>query len=101
MKSKKIITGFLILVMVLQLLPVRQAVRYFLIDNQTVEEILPLEKGATKNFSYLDEGQQMMQELFSLTHHFTIINNSYPLQVAENVPLFHPADIPTPPPDNV
>lgn len=98
MKLKNIISAFLILVMVLQLLPVRQAVRYFLIDNQTVEEILHVEKGATKNFRFLDEDHCVI-DLDFLSHHFSIIKKFYPAHAAENIPAFHPADIPTPPPD--
>ena len=100
MKLKNIITAFLILVMVLQLLPVRQAVRYFLIDNQTVEEILHVEKSATKNFRFLDE-DHCVQDLDLLSHHFSIIKNIYPFYIVENIPPFHTADIPTPPPDKV
>ena len=98
MKLKNIISAFLILVMVLQLLPVRQGVRYFLIDNQTVEEILHVEKSATKNFRFLDEAHCVI-DLDFLSHHFSIIKNFYPAHGAENIPAFHPADIPTPPPD--
>lgn len=47
--SKNFVTAFLILEMVFQLLPVRQAIKYFLLDNQTVEEVLHVEKGATKS----------------------------------------------------
>ena len=55
MKPKKTITVLLILVMSLQLLPVKQAVRYFFIDNIIIEEILDVSKNATKNFRFLDE----------------------------------------------
>lgn len=86
--------------MVLQLLPVRQAVRYFLIDNQTVEEILHVDKGATKNFRFLD-ADHCLQDLDFLSHHFSIIKNIYPFNIVVNIPPFHIADIPTPPPNKV
>lgn len=86
--------------MILQLLPVRQAVRYFLIDNQTVEKNLHIDKGATKNFRFLDEGH-CLQDLDFLSQHFSIIKNVYPFYTAVDISPFHIADIPTPPPDKV
>jgi len=62
MKLKNFITAFLILVLVLQILPIRQAVRYFLVDNQTLEEVLHIDKGATKNFRLLDEDHKYFQK---------------------------------------
>ena len=86
--------------MILQLLPVREAVRYFFIDNQTVEEILHVVKSATKNYRFLDE-DHCAQDLDLLSHHFSIIINIYPFYIAKNIPPFHIADIPTPPPNKV
>ena len=85
--------------MILQMLPVKQAVKYFLIDNQTVEEVLHVEKGATKNLQLLDEDHKYMPALDDWSHHFSILNNSYPFHSAVIIPPFHTADIPTPPPD--
>src|ERR1700712_5352029 len=99
MKVKNLLTAFLILVLVLQVLPIRQAVRYFLIDNQTVEEVLHLDKGATKNFRLLDEDHKCMPELAYFSHHFVYINSIPNLHFAETLPLFHAADIHTPPPN--
>jgi hypothetical protein len=97
--SKNIVTAFLILVMILQLLPVRQAVKYFLIDNQTVEEVLHVEKGATKNLQLLEEDHKYMPATDDAAHHFSILNNSYPFHTAVVIPPFDTAEIPTPPPD--
>jgi hypothetical protein len=98
MKFKKIIPSFLILVMVLQLLPVRQAVRYFLIDNQTVEEIAGVDKSATKNFRFLDE-DHCLQDIDLMSHHLSIIKNIHPFYIALNIPPFHTAEVLTPPPN--
>ena len=99
MKIKNIITAFLILVLVLQVLPVRQAVRYFLIDNQTVEEILHIDKGATKNFRLLDEDHKYLPEPAYFSPYFVLINNIASGHFAETLPPFHAADIHTPPPN--
>lgn len=101
MKLKKFTTAFLILVMALQLLPIRQAAKYFLIDNVTVEEISNLNKGVAKNFRFLDEDHKCMFELDCLSHHFVFINNISLFHFAEMLPLFHAADIHTPPPNHV
>jgi hypothetical protein len=99
MKLMNIIPAFLILVTVLQILPVRQAVKYFLIDNQTVEEIFHLEKGAAKNLRFLDQEQKLITVANYRSHHLIFIDNSYPFQFSAIPPLFHGAELPTPPPD--
>ena len=83
----------------MQLFPVRQAVKYFLIDNQTGEEILHVEKGATKNVELLDEDHKYMPVLDKAGRHFSVVNNCYPFHTAVIIPPFHSAEIPTPPPD--
>lgn len=98
MKLKKVITGFLILLMVFQLLPVRQAVRYFFIDNMIAEEMLHVIKDAPKHFNLLGEDTIIADIDFS----------SYRYLPAKNIPIFHfkevlppiqAADISTPPPN--
>ena len=64
MKLKNLLTAFLILVLVLQILPIRQAVRYFLIDNQTVEEILHVDKSAAKNLSLDDDHKSLPEQAY-------------------------------------
>lgn len=98
MNSKKIITGFLILVMVLQLLPIKQAVRYFFIDNLIVEEILDINKDATKNFKLLEEDHYITDIDFYL-HHFILVNSQLSFHFTESLPLILAADIHTPPPN--
>lgn len=98
METKKSITFFLILVLVLQLLPVKQAVRYFFIDNLMVEEILHVEKNATKNFRLLDEDHIMPEFNFSLQH-YSLISKSSAYHFADVLPANHTADIHTPPPN--
>jgi hypothetical protein len=100
MKSKKIIPGFLILVLVLQLLPVKQAIRYFFIDNLMVEEILHVNKDATKNFRLLDEDHNITDIDFSL-HHYILVKSKLANHFAESLPSNHAADIHTPPPNNL
>ncbi len=94
-------SAFLIFVMVLQILPVRQAVKYFLIDNQTVEEILHLEKSATKNFRLLDEDHKYMPEQFYIPNYAANSTKNYPLHSSVTIPPFHTADIVTPPPNKI
>lgn len=99
MKFKKLVTVILILILVLQVLPIRQAVRYFLIDNQTTEEVVHLENGATKKFKLLEEDHKYLQELAFHSQHFIFVNNIPALHYAETLPLFHYAAIHTPPPN--
>ena len=99
MKIKKPITFFLILVLVLQLLPVKQAVRYFFIDNLMVEEILHVEKNATKNFRLLDDDHILPEFNFSLQH-YSLSSKTPSCHFADVLPANHAADIHTPPPNN-
>ena len=85
--------------MIFQLLPVKQAVKYFLIDNQTVEEILHIEKGATKNMQLLDEGYKCMLGIEDGLHLYSIPDNTYPFHTEEMITPFHIFDILTPPPN--
>jgi hypothetical protein len=98
-KSKKIITAFLILVLVIQLLPVRQVVRYFFIDNPANEELVETSKGATKNLRFLDEDHHWLPgpgSAFAITKPE---EKSFYLHFSETIPAFHIAEIQTPPPN--
>lgn len=86
--------------MVLQLLPVRQTVKYFFIDNQTAEENLHIDKGATKNFRLLDEDYKCKPVMDYLSHHFTVRDTMYPFHTELIIPPFYTAEIPTPLPNN-
>ncbi len=98
-RAKKIITAFLILVLVLQLLPIRQAVRYFWIDNMTTEEIVHMDKGASKIPNPLDEDHKLLSPFNYTLPKFAFANNTPYFHLNEALPLLHPADIQTPPPN--
>jgi hypothetical protein len=100
MKVKKIITAFLILFMVLQLLPVKQAVRYFFIDNFLVEEILDVDKNATKNCRLLDEDHNL-PNADPLLHQYVLVNKLLLYHFAEMLPPVQALEIHTPPPNNL
>ena len=100
MKKRKIFTLCLILVMAFQLLPVKQAVQYFFIDNLMVEEILHLNKNATKNFRLLDE-DHFITDVDHAVLSFVINNNIAFFQYAEMLPVSYATDIQTPPPNDL
>lgn len=99
MKGKQTITVLLILVMSLQLLPVKQAVRYFFVDNLIIEEIIHINKNATKNFRLLDEDHNLFSESDHFSPQFSLLNNVPFFNYAEILPASHSADIHTPPPN--
>ncbi|MDO9376904.1 MAG: hypothetical protein Q7T76_20930 [Ferruginibacter sp.] len=99
MKGKQTITVLLILVMSLQLLPVKQAVRYFFVDNLMIEEIVHINKNATKNFRLIDEDHNLFWENDHLSPQFSLLNSAAFFQYAEILPVYHSADIHTPPPN--
>jgi hypothetical protein len=99
MVSKKIITVFLILVLMIQLLPVKQVVRYFFVDNPASEELVEAGKAATKNFRLLDEDHKWVADdchIFSAD--FTASTSSF-FHFAEALPALFSKDIQTPPPN--
>lgn len=85
----------------MQLLPVRQAVQYFSIDNVIVEEVLGAAKAPSKNFSTLDEDAHFIYD-----HHF-LPHLHFPISVVTTgfykamLPSSHADDIETPPPNAV
>lgn len=97
---KKIAGGFLILVLVLQLLPVRQVIKYFFIDNQVTEEVVDLDKGATKNMRFLDEDKLLHDIDFSMVS-FEPLNKTSFFHFSAIIPALYTAEIPTPPPNRV
>ena len=96
---KKIIGFFLIVVLALQLIPLRQVIQYFLIDNQLTEEIVDAHSGAAKKMRLLDEDHKVMPTLDYLSLQFNISNNVSYFHFSEMLPDFHTADIQTPPPN--
>lgn len=99
--AKKIISVFFILVFVLQLLPIRQVIQYFSIDNAIVEEILHTTKTPSKNFNIIDEDAHFIYD-----HHF-LSQLHFPVSVVITgfykamLPSSHADDIETPPPNSV
>ena len=98
MKLRRIVTICLIGVMAFQLLPVKQAVQYFFIDNLIIEEILHVNKNATKNFRLLDEDHFIVDGVHCVPSFSIPVNIAF-FQFAEALPVSHPTDIQTPPPN--
>jgi hypothetical protein len=99
MKIKKGITIFLILVMALQILPIRSVVQYFFIDNVMSEEILHTEKGATKNFRFLDEDHKCLHTDYYILPQLAITYNTSLFHFDEMLPASLSAEVQTPPPN--
>jgi len=97
--KKKIISCFLIVVLALQLIPLRQVIQYFLIDNQLTEEIVDAHSSAAKKMRLLDEDHKVMPTLDHLFSQLAIIDNISYFHYSEMLPDFHSADIQTPPPN--
>jgi hypothetical protein len=98
---KKIISCFLIVVLTLQLIPLRQVIQYFLIDNQLTEEIVDAHSGAEKKMRLLDEDHKVMPALDHLFPQFSTISSISYFHFSEMLPDFHTADIQTPPPNTI
>ena len=86
------------MVMALQLLPIKQAVQYFFIDNLVIEEIFHVNKNATKNFRLLDEDHFLFDGLHDVPSYLIPCNIVF-FQFAELLPASHSTDIQTPPPN--
>jgi hypothetical protein len=99
MVVRKFINSFLILVLVLQLLPVKQAVEYFFIKNQVVEELLDVNKSTEKNQRFFDEDHKSLPLIDYLLPQFIMAGDSPAFHYKEILPAFHSADIHTPPPN--
>ena len=98
-KLIKNIPLFLLLVMAFQMLPIRQAVKYFLVDNQTTEELAHLDKTAAKNYRLLDEDHKWIYEAGQLSAVFIPLTNAPVYHFEEMLPLNRSSDIHTPPPN--
>lgn len=95
----KIVSCFLVLVLAIQILPVKQVIKYFLIDYPLTEELVET-KGATKNPRFLlDEDHKLMHCMNHLSHQLTINGNTSAFHYAERLPEHYTADITTPPPN--
>ena len=98
MKTKKIISVFLILVFVLQLLPIRQVINYFFVDNITVEEIIHTAKTPVKPPTVIDE-DHIMSEFHYFEHPYLSAKNILSGLYKDMLPSTHADDVETPPPN--
>lgn len=96
---KKVINSFLILVLVLQLLPVKQAVEYFFIKNPMAEELLHVNKGCEKPPRFMDEDHKALHLLGYQLPQILIEKNKHAFHYMESLPATWTADIQTPPPN--
>ncbi len=99
MKLKKIITAFLILVLVLQLLPIKQTISYFFGNNSASEELVHIDKGSAKVFKFLDDDNKILSGYLSFSSPVTLIITSFVHPFDETIPVSHAAEIQTPPPN--
>jgi len=93
MRSKKLLSIFLILVLLVQLLPVKQVISYFFVDNQMTEEIVEAKKLPLPN------EEKLIHHFDPLAAQFTVFNKSAFFLFSESLPSLYTAEIPTPPPN--
>jgi len=99
MDLRKHISIFLLLVLSVQLLPVRQTISW-LLRNQVTEELAADAKNAAKNSRIADEDHKLLPSV--LFHVGTVAPaQKSPAQIDYGmlVPARHADDIPTPPPN--
>ncbi len=101
MLKKRVVTALLIFVLVLQLLPIRQAVKYFWVDNITVEEEVDMSKVDTKNAQQQDEDHKWLFEFNYSISVYISEESIFSFHTKEMLPPFHILDIQTPPPNRV
>lgn len=85
--------------MLLQILPIRSVVKYFFIDNVMTEEILHADKGATKNFRFIDEDHKCLPADWCLTPQLSNIANTVFFHFDEMLPGLNDKEVKTPPPN--
>jgi hemolysin-activating ACP:hemolysin acyltransferase len=83
------------------LLPVRQVIKYFFVDNQMTEEIVETNKSLAKNFRFIDEDHHFMPEMIHPLGHIIAISDLAYFHRSVTLPDSHAADIPTPPPNTL
>ena len=98
MKLKKLISFILILVLAIQLLPVRQVIQYFFIDNQLTEELAATAKAPAKNVQQLDE-DKLLHDFDIPVSEFVILNKDAFFHFSDTLPSLYTAEILTPPPN--
>ncbi len=98
MKSKTIISFILILVLAIQLLPLRQVVKYFFIDNQLTEELAVAGKSPAKNFQQPDEDKLLHDFDIPAGESIILIKDAL-FHFSDTLPSLYTAEILTPPPN--
>jgi len=101
MKAKRFSSVFLILVLALQLLPVKQAIRYFFSENPLIEEFTSASKTAEKNCRALDEDCHFPGTLYLVKYDMISSGCSPEVSMDEKLPSLYKSDIPTPPPNSI
>ena len=96
MRSKKLFSCFLILVLLLQLLPVKQVISYFFVDNQMNEEIVETN---TAKKPLLPNEENCIHYFDPSTAICAVLNKSAFFLFSETLPSLYTAEIPTPPPN--
>lgn len=89
----------LILVFVLQMLPVKQAVRSFCFGNSITEEITAINESAAKKINIADEDDHFLTNYLHLLHTVLSVNNTALGLYISMLPSSHADDIETPPPN--
>ena len=87
----------MILVFVLQLLPVKQAVRYFYLDNPITEEIVDINESAAKKKNITDDDDHFLNDYHHLLLTSLSVNKSVLGLYITMLPSSHADDIETPP----
>jgi hypothetical protein len=100
MKLKKLISFILILVLAIQLLPVRQVIQYFFIDNQVTEELAATAKAPAKNLLQPDE-DKLLHALEMPVSEFIILNKEAFFHFSDSLPSLYTGEILTPPPNSI
>lgn len=80
------------------MLPVRQVIRYFFIDNQLTEELAETSKSATKNFRILDEDKLLHDFEIPVSAFINLKKEAF-FHFSDSLPLLYTAEILTPPPN--
>ncbi len=83
----------------IQLLPIKQVVSYFFIDNPANEELVEIDKGATKNFRFLDEDHKWLPGTSNIFLENIPATKSSFFHFAEALPALYLTEIQTPPPN--
>jgi hypothetical protein len=99
LKKNKIISIVFIAAFLLQLLPVKQAINYFCVDNITVEEMVHDAKNPVKPTTVVDE-DHLMNEVHGMQHPFlfeSVLSSLY----THMLPSSHADDVETPPPNAI